>query len=84
LSPERPYAKGSITTQQGEGIERLRLGLNQFALHAANISDQLINGQRVRADSEITVLARLELDLRRRRILAVLLPVALPGALSFL
>jgi hypothetical protein len=60
------------------------LNLDQLALDAAIIRNQIDNGQRVGADFRIAVVAGLELDLRGRRILAVVLAVALPGALFLL
>jgi hypothetical protein len=48
---------------------RSSLNVDQFALDAAYIGYQLDNGQRVSTNSEIAVLARLELDLRRRGVL---------------
>jgi hypothetical protein len=56
------------------------LNLDQLALDAAIIRNQIDNGQRVGADFEIAVVAGLELDLRGRRILAVVLAVALPSS----
>src|SRR5215217_6021247 len=84
----RPAGGGGC---DGRGRHRCRLtyrdlgfshDLEQLALHAAYISNQFGRGQRVGADSEIAGIS-VELDLCRRRILAVLLAIALPGALSF-
>jgi hypothetical protein len=63
----------------------LRSGLNpnQLTLDSAYIGSKINHRQRISADSEIARVAGLELHLRRRRILAVHLAIALSGALSF-